>query len=101
MGSRVDEIFNNIGRETATGGAVPTVQTGDPDQLRGHRFKLTKVAILKALEKMPDEAALWSSPGFGEYDAKNQMRDELWKLVERKVQTYMYAPDGKTLLEVK
>lgn len=100
--SRYDEIFANIGRETATGGVVPSVQAGDPEQApQGQRFKLTKVAIIKALEKMPDEAALWSPAGYGEYDAKNAMRDELWKLVERKVQAFMYAPDGKTLLEVK
>lgn len=79
--NRVEEIYNKIGTHYA--------------------FKISREAVLKEMNRLPEGAAVWAPYGMGEYDARQVLRDELWKRVEAHVQKYMYAPDGKTLIEVK
>lgn len=99
--SRVDDLVRQMGQPTQ-GSADIVINAGDPEQaLSGGRWKLSKANIERALKRMPEDSALWSQPGVGEYDAKQGMKEELWRLVEKKVQTFQYAPDGKTLIEVK
>lgn len=102
MNSRVKDLYDQMGSNNVPSDAPIVVNHGEPETTAtGHRFKLSKQDILTALKRMPDEAVLWSQPGASEYDAKRAMKEELWTLVEKKVKTYMLAPDGKTLLEVK
>jgi hypothetical protein len=94
--SRVEEIFNNIGNDTPVGFEGAPAQSAQPQDMPDTRYRMTKKDLMKALEKMPDEAAIWNTvPGQGEYDAKNAIRDALWSTLAPAVRKMVKAPTGE------
>jgi hypothetical protein len=81
MSSRSEEIFNSLGQDKS-----PTTEV---------IFQLKAKDLIKALQKMDENAVLYGRGGIGE------MKDALWQVADPLVRKMALAPDGKTFIEVK
>jgi hypothetical protein len=93
--SKVDELFDKLGEQGGDTVADPVTD------VHGTRYRLTKKDLMKALAKMPDEAAIWNTmPGEDESSAKRAIKEALWATIEPAVRTMMQTPAG-TYIEGK
>ena len=86
--SKVDELYSQLG----TQGEQETGSVG----LSGSRYRLTKKDLLKALDSMPESAAIWNTvPDQSPEDAKQAIKDALWSTLEPAVKMMVLTPTGE------